>query len=370
MNRICANVNEICGASLKTNWTSNDIVDSITWMEICDLAAALDRYPVTYDADHINVNHIERSLFDQYDETHHITATAKLTALAISNGTLSPVFNQTTYTYTATVPDQTSVVTAATDYSAIGYKVNGVVVDPTNIRWETGTNALQVSATLNGTTVTYTVMVTCTYQAASLDSLTIGGTSIPVSDYMLFETDNASDSIAYTATGTVVVTLNGSEVVGGTLDWQENDNELLISVTADDTKIYTVNVDCQFVSPVPALVSAINISDSMMIPGFGEETTAYYVYPNGEVSTIEAIPDDDVELTVYFNGTEIENGSEIEWTDGGGDVITVVTEASDTFTSVTYTATARGQIVTEPLAPMRSGEIIAADPLPGEGFGE
>ena len=115
MNRICSNVNEICGASLKNDWTSDDIVDEATWYSVCDLAAALGRYEITYGTDYRNVNRIERSLFEQYDETAHITSTAKLTGLALSNGTLSPAFNSSTYSYTATVSDASSIITAASD---------------------------------------------------------------------------------------------------------------------------------------------------------------------------------------------------------------------------------------------------------------
>ena len=370
MNRISANINEICGASLRTNWTANDIVDAGSWYAICDLAASLGRYPVTYETDYINVNYIERSLFDQYDATHHITATAKLTALAISNGTLSPVFNSTTYSYTATVSAKSSVITAATDYSSIGYKVNGQYVNPASVEWQTGTNTLQVTATLNGTTVTYTVSVTCTYQEAVLSSLSIGGVSIPVADYMTCQTENASDAVAYTATGTVSLELNGEAVTGPTLSWQENSNTLRITVTASNTRVYTLAVDCLYVAPVPALLAALNISDSIMAPAFSSGTYSYIVIPDGETSTIEAIPDGDAEVSVYFNGTEIVNGSEIEWTEGGGDVITAITAAGDGYTSVTYTVTAQEEITETPWAPVHSGETYAGDALPGEAFVE
>lgn len=370
MNRICANINEICGGSLRTNWTSNDIVDRSTWETICNLARSLGRYPVTYDTDYINVNAIERSLFEQYDATHHITATAKLTGLSLSNGTLSPVFNQTTYTYTATVADLSSVITATTDYSAIGYKVNGVSVNPAAVQWTPGTNTLEVTATLNGVTKTYTVMVSCTFQSASLDSLTIDGNAILVESYMSYVTENASDTFAITATGTVAITLNGREVTGNTLNWHSNGNTLQITVTADDVKTYTVNVDCLYVAPLPAYVGGIDISDAIMTPVFGQSTFTYAVYPEGETSTVTVILNDDIEVHIYFNGTEIDNESEIEWTPGDGDVITVVTTATDELTSVTYTVTARAEITTEDLAPMRSGEIIAGDSLPGEGFEE
>lgn len=370
MNRICANINEICGASLRTNWTANDIVDVWTWYAICDYARSLGRYTITYDTDYINVNRIERSLFDQYDETHHITATAKLTGLAISNGVLSPAFNSTTYSYTATVAEATSAITSTTDYSAVGYKVNGEVVDPSEVEWQNGSNTLQVTATLNGVTKTYTVTVTCTFQAAELLTLTIGGNAVPVSDYMTLTTENASDSIAYTANGTVTLELNGAAASGSPLTWQENSNTLEITVTASDTKVYTLAVDCLYVAPVPAYAGAINISDALMAPAFNAGTLSYIVIPDGDTSTITAIPDGDFELTVYFNGTEIVNGSEIGWTEGGGDVITVVTAAGDGYTSVTYTVTARAEITTEPLAPMHAGEIYAGQSLPGEPFGE
>jgi len=370
MNRICANINEICGGSLRTDWTANDIIDAGTWYSICDYARALGRYPVTYETDYINVNHIERSLFDQYDETHHITADAKLTGLSISNGALSPAFNPTTYSYTATVSSLTSIITATTDYSAIGYKVNGSVVNPSEVEWQTGSNTLQVTATLNGETKTYTVTIQCTFQPAELLTLSIGGNAVPVSDYMTLQTESASDSIAYTANGTVILELNGAEVSGPDLTWQENSNTLKITVTADDTRVYIVAIDCLYEAPIPALLAAIDISDSIMAPAFNSGVYSYIVIPDGDTSTITVIPDGDAEASVYFNGVEIVNGSEIEWSDGGGDIITVVTEAGDGFTSVTYTVTARAEVRTEPLAPMRSGEIFSGDPLPGEPFEE
>ncbi|MBQ6501191.1 MAG: cadherin-like beta sandwich domain-containing protein [Mogibacterium sp.] len=367
MNRICTNVNEVCGSSLKTNWTSDDIVDESTWHAICDLAAALGRFTVTYGTDYRNVNRIEQSLFEQYDETAHITATAKLTGLAISNGTLSPAFNSSTYSYTATVAAASSAITATTDYSAIGYKVNGSVVDPSAVVWQNGTNTLQVTATLNGVTRTYTVTVTCTYQAAELLTLSVGGNAVTISDYMTITTDNASDLIAYTANGTVTLELNGEEVTGSTLTWRENDNTLKITVTASNTKVYTLAVDCLYVAPIPAYLAGITISDAIMTPAYSGSTLSYVVYPEGDTSTIEAIMEGDADVTIRFNGTEIVNGSEIEWTDGGGDVITIVTSGTG-YTSVTYTVTARAEIVTEALAPMRSGEIISGNALPGEGF--
>lgn len=366
MNRICANINEICGGSLKTTWTSDDIVDEETWHTICDRAAALKRYTITYDADYINVNRIERSLFDQYDEVHHITADPKLTGLAISGASLSPVFNSTTYSYTATVASLSSRITATTDYSAIGYKVNGSSVNPAAVTWQPGANTLQVTATLNGRTVTYTVAVTCTYQEAALTSLTIGGASIPVADFMTYQTENASDAVAYTANGAASMWLNGDPVEAGELRWQQNDNTLTIVVTADDVKTYTVAVDCLYQAPVPLFVDGINISDAMLAPNFSGGVLQYTVYPDEETSTIEVVCDG--EVLVYFNGTEIVNGSEIEWTEGGGDTITVVTVPDGSYLPVTYTVTSKAEIETEPLAPMRSGEIIAGDILPGGAF--
>ena len=63
---------------------------------------------------------------------------------------------------------------------------------------------------------------------------------------------------------------------------------------------------------------------------------------------------------------EIEDGSEIEWTEGGGDVIQITTAASDSYTSVTYTITSRAEIVVTNLAPMQAGEIVTGDLIPGE----
>ena len=365
MNRICANTNEICGASLKTDWTSNDIVDDQTWFTVCDLTAALGRYEITYSTDYRNVNRIERSLYDQYEETQHITETAKLTGLVISNGTLSPAFDSGTYSYTATVTDATSAITATTDYSSIGYIVNGAVVDPASVKWQNGTNTLEVTATLNGVTKTYTVTVTCTFQAAELLTLAINNWNIPVAEYMTEWTSYASGTITYTANGTVTFELNGEPAAGPTFNWREDDNILKIIVTASDTKVYTLALDCLYDTHVPAYLSAINISNAIMTPAFSETTLSYDVYPQGDTSTITAITDTDADIYIYFNGTEIVNGSEIQWT--GNDVISIIITGSDYYGN-TYTIRSGNEIITTPLAPLTAGEIIAGDPLPGEPF--
>lgn len=353
------------GGSLRTDWTSDDIVDEDTWLSICRLAAALGRYPVTEDADYINVNYIERSLFDQYDATHHITASPKLTSLSISNGSLSPTFSASTYSYTAMVSDLTSVIAATTDYSTIRYTVNGMTADPAEVTWQPGANTLQVTATLNGQTVVYTVTVTCTYQAAQLLSLSIGGNPIPVEDNMSLTTENAADSISYTANGAVSLELNGEEVTGENLTWLEDDNLLTITVTADDVRVYTLAADCLYEAPLPALVSSIQISEARLSPHFDPGAITYVVYPDDEVSVITVVAEADIDASIYFNGTKIENGSEITWTASGGDIITVVTSGGAGYTPVTYTLTARAKISTTSLGFMRSGEIIAGDRLPG-----
>ena len=365
MNRICSNINEICGGALKTTWTNSDIVDEGTWCAICDLARSLGRYPVTYDADYINVNHIERSLFDQYDATHHITASPKLTGLSIEGVTLYPAFNETTYIYTAEVAEPASSITATTDYSAVGYMVNSEVVNPEEIHWQEGENTLEVTATLNGSTVTYTVTVTCSFRSAKLLTLTIGDEQIGIADFMTAQTENSSDSITFTATGAVAMTLNGETVTGSTLNWQENTNTLLITVTADDVKTYTLAVDCLYEAPIPAYLGGIDISDATIIPAFSSQVFSYDVYPDADVSVIDVISEEE-DFTITLNGIEIEDGSEIEWTEGGGDVIQITTAASDSYTSVTYTITSRAEIVVTNLAPMQAGEIVAGDIIPGE----
>lgn len=361
INRICANVNEICGGNLRTNWTQNDIVDNITWNTIVQKVKALDRYEITYDGDFINLNNIERSLFEQYDETHHITADAKLTGLAISNAQLSPLFNPTTYQYTATVNAPTSIAVAESDYSAITYMLNGEVVDPEHIEWEYGQNTLRVTATLNGNTVAYIVQVTSTYQRAELLTLSIDGNNIPVADYMNYFTVEPSGVIDITATGEVEITLNGEEA--DELNWIEGTNILQIKVTASDAKTYTVAVESAYEAPQPATLIGINLSNTLMTPPFSPDVLTYNAYPEAEEISIDVIEDEDVTFTIYRNGTEIEDGSSFEWNEG--DTITVVTDATEDMTSRTYTVNI-GAAETTPLGPLHSGEIIAGDALIGE----
>ena len=215
-----------------------------------------------------------------------------------------------------------SSITATTDYSAVGYKVNGEVVNPAEIHWQEGENTFEVTATLNGSTVTYSVTVTCTYQSARLLSLSIGGNEVEVSDYMNLTTENAADEIDYTSDGTVTLTLNGETVTGSTLNWQENSNTLLITVTADDERVYTLTVDCLYEEPIPAYLGGIDISDATIIPAFSSQVFSYDVYPDSDVSIIDVISEEE-DFTITLNGIEIEDGSEIEWTEGGGDVIRI-----------------------------------------------
>lgn len=365
MNRICANVNEICGGSLKTNWTSSDIVDAETWYGICDRVSYLGRYTITHGTDYINVNNIERSLYDHYNETHHIGGSPRLTSLSISNGTLSPAFSPTRYSYNTQISAATSAITATTDYSAIAYILNGAMVDPSSVNWQYGSNTLRVTATLNGSTNTYTVNAYCLFRHASLTYLSLGGTVLTIADFMSYQTSSSSSSISKFANGSAVVYLNGTQVTGSTLYWRFGSNTLTIVVTASDTKTYTVAVDCTYQAKIPGLLAAINISDSMMAPAFTGGTQSYIVYPGASASTIEVIADEEIEFTIKLNNNTIDNGSEITWNQNGGDVIKVQTTADSEHSSVTYTVTSRASITITSLAPMHSGEIIAGEDLPG-----
>ena len=368
MARICTNINEVCGASLKTNWTTNDIVDEATWRAICSYANALRRDPITNGTDFVNVNHIEHAVYQQYADTRHLTDPPRLTSLSITGGTLSPAFDPSILSYQLTTDSKTGAITATSDYSAIGYKVNGEVVEPLLVEWGEGANTVEVTATLNGQTVTYTVAVTSSWVEAELEALYINGDPITVDDYMTITTENASDTVTISAISSYTATLNG-EPLAGDAHWMEGSNLIEIEVSASNTKVYTLEVNCLYEAPQPAYVTLIDITDSIMTPLFEPNVLRYEINPESSVSTIEVMTEGGIETHIYLNDAEILNGSEFEWSADGTDEIAVTTVGTEGYIPVTYRIYGAGRVKTKPLAPIIAGDgLRAGDPLPGIPF--
>lgn len=103
--------------------------------------------------------------YEVYIYTGSSSATATtLSALTISNATLSPTFNSNVTEYTATTSSTTGTVTATATDTTNGRKV--IVVNGDSIAsggsasWKSGKNTVLVTVTNNGESTTYKVEVT------------------------------------------------------------------------------------------------------------------------------------------------------------------------------------------------------------------
>lgn len=85
-----------------------------------------------------------------------------LSALTISNVTLTPTFSSGTTSYTGTTSSNSSTITAAAETGAtVTIKVNGTTVSSGGTAtWTTGSNTVVITVTKNGRTKTYNVTVT------------------------------------------------------------------------------------------------------------------------------------------------------------------------------------------------------------------
>jgi gliding motility-associated-like protein len=198
--------------------------------------------------------------------TRALSADATLSNLTISQGTLTPVFDSATASYTAAVPNSVTGITeipTVTDANAT-ITVNGVAVASGtasgNIPLVVGPNTITtiVTAQDGTTTKTYTVVVTRAASSnAALMNLTVseGKLTPSFSSGTLAYADSVSNSISsITVTPTVsdntaTITVNGKTVSSGTasddIPLAPGNNTITVLVTAQDgvtTNTYTVTV--------------------------------------------------------------------------------------------------------------------------------
>jgi len=193
------------------------------------------------------------------------SAIASLSALALSAGTLSPVFGTETLAYTASVPNSTISITVTptvTDATAT-IKVNGTTVvsgtASASIPLVVGTNLITVLVTAQDgiATSTYTITVTRSATVSTLSALALSaGTLSPIfgTGTLAYTASvpNAASSITMIPTvtdATATVKVNGVSVTSGTasaaIPLAVGANTITVLVTAQDvsfTTTYTVTV--------------------------------------------------------------------------------------------------------------------------------
>ncbi len=297
-----------------------------------------------------------------------VSSNANLSALAVSSGSLLPVFASGTFAYADAVANAVSTITVTptvADATAT-VKVNGNTVASGSasgaIALAVGANAVTVIVTAQDgtTTQTYTVNVTRAVAPlssnASLSALVVSaGTLTPsFASATLAYTDsvaNAVTSITVTPTvsdATASVKVNGNTVVSGgasaAIALAVGANSVTAIVTAQDgttTLTYTVNVTRAAAAlSSNASLSALAISSGSLVPAFASATLVYSDSVANGVSAITVTPTvADATATVKVNGNTVASGSASAAIAlaVGANAITVLVTAQDGTTTQTYT---------------------------------
>jgi gliding motility-associated-like protein len=284
-----------------------------------------------------------------------------LAGLSLSAGSLSPVFDPATISYTSLVGIATTGITITPTQADAGasIKVNGVTVvsgaPSANIPLNMGANVITTVVTAeDGTTKTYTTTVTRAASSnADLSALTISaGTLSPVfasgTTVYTASVGNATTGITLTPTGSdanAVIKVNGTTVATGTssllLPLVVGNNNITVQLTAEDgvtIKTYTITVT-RAASAVSTL-AALTTSAGPINPVFDAATLAYTVSVANGVSSATITPTTtDANATVKVNGVAVVSGNastSIALNVGLNAIVTTVT-AQDGVAVTSYT---------------------------------
>jgi len=264
--------------------------------------------------------------------TRAASSNANLSALALSSGTLSPVFNAATTGYTASIAAGVSslTITPTVAASTASVTVNGVAVSSGAasgaIAMNPGSNTITVVVTAqNSATKTYTVTITRALPSANADlaalSLSSGTLSPAFAGGTLSYTasvGNATTALTVTPTvadATARVTVNGVTTTSGNsssaIALAVGANTIQILVTAQDattTRTYTITVT-RAGSPISDL-SALAVSDGTLSPAFAPSTSGYTTSIPAATASITVTPTvAEPNATVTVDGEAVASGS-------------------------------------------------------------
>ncbi|WP_295672182.1 cadherin-like beta sandwich domain-containing protein, partial [uncultured Mucilaginibacter sp.] len=314
---------------------------------------------------------------------------AGLSGLAISNGTLTPVFAPGRVAYTATVPYTVGSLTlapTASDATAT-ITVNGAAVlsgtASSGIGLSVGTNTITTTVMAQDgiTTKTYAVVITRTAAAtnAGLAGLALSvGTLAPVfattkTSYVA-NVANSVNSIAFTPTlsdSNATVMVNNMQVKSGMLSsavpLNAGANTINIVTLAQDrisTKTYAVTVN-RAKSSNANLISLL-LSSGALSPVFAATTMGYTANIANAVTAITLTPSAaDTNATITVNNLFAKSGmaSVPISLPVGTDTILIKTTAQNGTTSKTYTL-----IITRAMPSANSVYVSVSVATPTEGL--
>lgn len=203
------------------------------------------------------------------------SSNANLKELSISGGTLTPVFNENTTTYKATVSSTVDSI----NVTALGYDGSSVVGDGIH-SLSYGNNTIKISVTAeDGSVKNYTINIEREKDIeATLSNLTVTSAKLTpefsenVLDYIAYISDDASN-VVITPTlsnslAKMSISLNdGSyqDISSLTVSDLEKENKIKIKVQgSNDTNIYTVTILNQSTEKITSDIYGHDISDGMI----------------------------------------------------------------------------------------------------------
>jgi len=280
--------------------------------------------------------------------TRAASSDATLSALALSQGSLSPSFASGTLAYTASVAHSVSslIVTPTTNDANATATVNGAS-PATPVTLSVGSNTVTVQVTAqDGTTQSYTVAVTRAASSdATLSALTLSQGSLSPSF--------ASGTLAYTSSvpnsvSSLIVTpttndANATATVNGAsaatpVTLAVGSNTVTVQVTAQDgTTIQSYTVAVTRAASSDATLSALSLSSGSLSPSFASGTLAYTASVANSVSSLIVTPTtNDANATATVNGASATTPVTLAV---GSNTVTVQVTAQDGVTTQSYTVT-------------------------------
>ena len=287
------------------------------------------------------------------------SANNNLSDLALSNGTLSPIFAGGTISYTTSVPNTTisiDITPIAADATAT-ITVNGTTVPSGNPFFASlaiGSNIINTVVTAqDGTTKTYTVTVTRAQSANNnLSNLALSsGTLSPAFaagtityTASVPNTTNSIDITPMAADATTTITVNGNAATSGNpfpVSLIVGSNIINTVVTAQDgtTKTYTVTVTRA--QSDNNNLSNLTLSNGTLSPAFSGGTITYTASVPNTTNSIDITPTaaDATTTTITVNGNAATSGNSFPVSlIVGSNIINTAVTAQDG-TTKTYTVT-------------------------------
>ncbi|WP_166727778.1 cadherin-like beta sandwich domain-containing protein [Mucilaginibacter gilvus] len=295
--------------------------------------------------------------------TRAASTNADLSALALSQGVLSPAFANGVLVYSASVANAVTSITVTPTASDVGatIQVNGIAVISGSasgaIPLAAGSNAITTTVTAADglTTQTYTVNITRVASTNSnLSALTLStGTLSPAFDPAILSYTSlvgvATTGITITPTvadAAASIQVNGVAVVSGSpsasIPLNMGANVITTLVTAEDGTTTTYTTTVTRAASTNADLSALNISAGTLSPVFASGTTVYTAAVSNATTDITITPTSAVANSVIkVNGATVATGTSSLLLPlvVGDNNITVQLTAEDGVTIKTYTLT-------------------------------